>query len=210
MRFFGVPNDRVWQGLYGADPAVFGGGPPVTERPREIIYVGQMVPRKGVDVLLDAFSRSGLASRGWLLRTVGNGPLAEAARATPGCVHHPFLPAPHVADLLRAATICVLPSRDDNWGVALHEGALAGAVIVASHAVGAARDLIADSSDRVVNAGDVAALARIFQSLAEADAAELEQHACDGLTRAEAFGPQRFSVAVHDVVARFCRIPMAA
>jgi len=210
MHYFGVPDDRLWQGLYGADPAIFGEGPPVGDRPREIVYVGQMVHRKGVDVLLEAFRRSGIADRDWLLRTVGNGPLDGAARATPGCIHHPFLSTPRVANLLRAAAICVLPSRDDNWGVALHEGALAGAVIVASDAVGAAQDLIPEGSERVVKAADPAALSRVFQRLAAAEVAELEQHAHDGLARANAFGPARFVTTVNNIVGNLVRIPAAA
>lgn len=204
MHFFGLPKTRVWQGLYGADPDIFVNGPPIADRAREIVFVGQMVHRKGVDVLLEAFSRSGIAEQGWSLRTVGDGPLAKAAMATPGCIHHHFLPPEAVAALLGSAKVSVLPSRDDNWGVALHEAALAGCVIVATDAVGAGKDLLKAGSLLIVRAGDAASLANSLRSLAATDDSALQRYASESKNRAAAFGPARFANAVSDIVHTLC------
>ena len=64
MRFFGVPDGHVREGLYGADAVLFNATTAASGRSKTILFVGQMIERKGVDVLLEGFRASGLESQG--------------------------------------------------------------------------------------------------------------------------------------------------
>lgn len=201
MRFFGVPDRHVREGLYGADAALFNAMTPASRRPKTILFVGQMIERKGVDVLLEGFRASGLQSQGWRLRCIGDGPLSMQATATPGCEHLPFRDAAEVARQLADARLFILPSRNDNWGVALHEAALSRCLLAASSTVGATSELMPDDSPLKFAPGSAVAIRDALRH-----ASTLPDESIDGLAdaahgRAGNFGPARFASEVAGFVA---------
>ena len=201
MRFFGVPDGHVREGLYGADPALFNATTAASSRSKTILFVGQMIDRKGVDVLLEGFRDSELESQGWRLRCIGDGPLAAQAAATPGCDHLPFCDADEVARHLADARLFILPSRNDNWGVALHEAALSGCVLAASSTVGATCELMPAESPLKFTPGSATAVRDALRY-----ASALSDEAIDAISeathaRAGDFGPTRFAREVAGFVA---------
>lgn len=201
MRFFGVPEGHVREGLYGADPALFSGTTAASRRSKTILFVGQMIARKGVDVLLEGFRASGLESQGWRLRCIGDGPLAAQAAATPGCEHLPFCDVAEVARHLADARLFILPSRNDNWGVALHEAALSRCLLAASSTVGATSELMPEDSPLKFAPGSTLAIRDALQH-----ASGLTDEVTDSLAdaahaRAHDFGPARFAGEVAGFVA---------
>ncbi len=120
------------------------------------LYVGRLAPEKGVDVLMRAFA--GINGE---LVIAGTGPeegrlrgLAPPQTRFLGHIDRDELPAWYAA-----ADALVLPSLSEPWGMPLNEAAAAGLPLVASDAVGAARELVEDGRNGfVVPAGDVAAL----------------------------------------------------
>ena len=193
MRFFGVSDGHVREGLYGADPALFNATTAASRRSKTILFVGQMIDRKGVDVLLEGFRASGLESQGWRLRCIGDGPLAAQAAATPGCEHLPFCDAAEVAGHLADARLFILPSRNDNWGVALHEAALSRCLLAASSTVGATSELMPEDSPLKFAPGSAVAIRDALQH-----ASGLTDEVTDSLAdaahaRAHDFGPARFA-----------------
>ena len=196
MRFFGVPDAHVREGLYGADPAMFKATTAASGRSKTILFVGQMIERKGVDVLLEGFRASGLGAQGWRLRCIGDGPLAAQAAATPGCEHLPFCDAAEVARHLADARLFILSSRNDNWGVALHEAALARCLLAASSTVGATSELMPEDSPLKFAPGSAATIRDALKH-----ASTLTGEATDALAdaahaRAHDFGPARFASEV--------------
>ena len=131
------------------------------------LYVGRLAREKGVDVLLSALN--GVDGR---LLIAGSGKeearlraLAPAETRFLGHVDRDELPGWYAA-----ADALVLPSRSEPWGFPLNEGAAAGLPLVATDAVGAARELIEDGvSGFRVPAGDVEALRSALRRLAEDD-----------------------------------------
>ena len=201
MRFFGVPHAHVREGLYGADPALFNATTAASRRSQTILFVGQMIDRKGVDVLLEGFRTSGLESLGWRLRCIGDGPLATLAAVTPGCEHLPFRDAAEVARHLADARLFILPSRNDNWGVALHEAALSRCLLAATSTVGATSELMPDDSPLKFAPGSAVAIRDALQH-----ASGLTDEVTDSLAdaahaRAHDFGPARFTREVAGFVA---------
>ena len=149
LRFLGMPVNRIWTGLYAADPRIFFDeqGP----KSQEFAFVGQLIERKGIDELLQAIRDLGLVSR---ICFVGSGHMKSSVKAS-GCRVLDFMQPEALGQFLRDVKIFVLPSRLDHWGVALHEAALSGCVLVASDRTGAAFDLLLDGENgKIFRHGD--------------------------------------------------------
>jgi glycosyltransferase involved in cell wall biosynthesis len=124
------------------------------------LFSGQLIERKGVDVLLLAFGELAKSRRDIALIILGDGPLRRSLESfvsqdSRELVHF----AGHVeqAELppyFHAAHVFVLPSRHDGWGVVINEACAAGLPVISTSAAGAARDLVVDGSNGFVLARD--------------------------------------------------------
>lgn len=159
------------------------------------LYVGRLAPEKGVDVLLRAFD--GVDGE---LVLAGDGIERERLRsiAPPrtrflGHVERDDLPAWYAA-----ADVLVLPSLSEPWGMTLNEAAAAGLPLVATDAVGAARELVEDGANGfVVPAGDAGALHDALARLST-DAGFRAEAGARSRRRSGTLTPDRWA----DVVAR--------
>ena len=138
-----------------------------------VLYSGQLIRRKGVDLLIEAFARVAGAMPSIHLQLMGSGAdRRELERGIPVALRDrvSFLGHKDPADLpaiFAQADIFVLPSRHDGWGVVVNEALGAGLPIVVSDAVGAARDLVIDGENGlVVEQGSVEELAGALTRLA--------------------------------------------
>jgi glycosyltransferase involved in cell wall biosynthesis len=130
------------------------------------LFCGQMIARKGVDVLLAAFAR---LERGRLLLVGREAELPALLAPLPATVRERivyagFQPPEELPRYFAQADVFVLPSRSDGWGVVINQALGAGLPIVCSDAVGAGHDLVEDEiNGAIVRAGDVDALAAALQ-----------------------------------------------
>ena len=129
----------------------------------ELLFVGQLIPRKGLDLLLRALAP--LGARRWRLHVVGRGPEEEAYRALAAelglgerVLWHGALPNAHVQPLMADADMLVLPSRYDGWGAVVSEALMAGTPVVVSDASGASDLVRREDAGCVVAAGSVESL----------------------------------------------------
>jgi glycosyltransferase involved in cell wall biosynthesis len=139
----------------------------------DVLFSGQLIPRKGVDVLVEAFVRSATAAPHMRLFLLGDGP--ERAQLS-GRIPPPlrerviFLGFRNPQDLpsiFAAADVFVLPSRHDGWGLVVNEALGAGLPIIASDCVGAAHDIVQHGVNGFVTpAEDPGALAEAMTRLA--------------------------------------------
>ncbi len=161
-----VPGDRVVEIPNGV-PAVAGAAPRAAgeEDVPRIVFLGELGPRKGVDVLIDALAR--LAGEGLAWRAVlgGNGAVAAAqAQAqrlgTADRIDFPgWVGEADVDRYLQGSDIFVLPSRAENQPVAILE-AMARARPVIATTIGAIPEQVIDGeTGLLVPPGDVEALA---------------------------------------------------
>ena len=115
---------------------------------KAFLYLGRLINLKGVDILIKAFSL--VKSEDWCLILVGNG---DKENELMDLIHklkipankilfHPFVNSVDVNQVLVAADVFILPSREDGWGVVLNEAASLGKPLIASTMVGAAWHLI--------------------------------------------------------------------
>jgi glycosyltransferase involved in cell wall biosynthesis len=114
------------------------------------LFSGQMIERKGVAVLLEAFSCLARQRPDVVLVLLGDGPLREHyERQTPvelrDRVHFVgWRPQSELPAFFHAADVFVFPSRHDGWGVVIHEACAAGLPIIVSRQTGAAQDLVVE------------------------------------------------------------------
>jgi glycosyltransferase involved in cell wall biosynthesis len=180
-QFRGTGN--VFEAPQAVDPAVFARAVPADERADArarmgaaeegflALFVGRLVPEKGVETLLQAWQRASLPA-GSALAFAGTGPL------TPKGMNVTVLgtiPRDQLPPLYAAADVLVLPSVatatfTEPWGLVCNEAMHQGTPVIASDAVGAAAGgLVVDArTGLVVPAGDADALAARLTALASA------------------------------------------
>lgn len=112
------------------------------------LYCGQLIYRKGVDLLCRAFCELLQAGAEATLTLAGEGPMRESLQqSVPEGFRDRvfFLGFQSVNALPRIfgeADVFVLPSRHDGWGVVVNQAVAAGLPVIATEAVGAAQDLV--------------------------------------------------------------------
>jgi glycosyltransferase involved in cell wall biosynthesis len=179
--------------------AVPRGQPSTTRRrpnhPVRFLFVGQLIPRKGVAELLDAFSELPEGE----LRIAGEGPLQPLVkRAVEGgrVTYLGQIDRPALQQLYADSDVLVLPSRYEVWGLVINEALEHGLPVVATEAVGAVDDLVVDGVNgyvtRTSDLGELReAMARIagwddthWRSAAAASAEIVERWSIDAATAA--------------------------
>ena len=136
------------------------------------LFCGQMIRRKGIDVLLEAYQaawNSGLRARLILVgREAELPPLLEALPvAVRQSIEFAGFQAPDALPAFFAkADVFLLPSRHDGWGVVVNQALGAGLPVITTEAVGAAHDLVKSGVNVIiVTAGESAPLAEALLKL---------------------------------------------
>ena len=141
MRFYGAPAQLVYSPSYSADVSVFSDGEPLEAREKRILFVGQFIDRKNVLMLCEAFLKANVGN-GWTLELCGCGVLRDKLPNHPNIVIHDFVQPEALAAIYRKARIFCLPSKEEHWGLVVHEAALSGCVLLLSNRIGAAADFL--------------------------------------------------------------------
>jgi 1,2-diacylglycerol 3-alpha-glucosyltransferase len=118
---------------------------------RFILFVGRLVPEKGVFDLLHAYAKLGSDLRSQVgLVFAGDGVsrevLCEQAKLVePGIISFcGFAQREDLAGLYALAEFFVLPTHSDTWGLVVNEAMACGLPIVVTNAAGCASDLVQD------------------------------------------------------------------
>lgn len=175
----GADPGRVRVVYDGIDSDLFHPGPRDAARARlarevetrgpVVLYIGNLVPVKGVEVLIDAFAR--LAGQGgdFTGLLIGQGPLRSRLEdhvTRSGLRDRVKLlgPRPHdqLPDWYRAADLFVLPSFSEGVPIVLLEAAACGTPFVASR-VGGIPEIAHLGASRLVPAGDARALSEAIR-----------------------------------------------
>lgn len=156
----GAPAEKVVINAYGVDWGRFAaaGRAPRGDRPLRFLFVGSLIGRKGVPILLDAWRRLAAPAELWLV-----GPCGQRERSLipdlPGLRVVGKVPHSDLPGVYANADVLVLPSLVEGFGLVLLEALAAGLAIVSTPNTGAI-DLVRDPVlGRVVPAGSVEALA---------------------------------------------------
>jgi glycosyltransferase involved in cell wall biosynthesis len=111
----------------------------------EVIFVGQLIHRKGVELLLEAMRPLFGDYQDLALSVVGDGSEAQALRAAARSVElagrvnfEGTVSSDKILARIAMADLLVLPSRWDGWGMVVNEALSVGVPVVASDHCGAA------------------------------------------------------------------------
>lgn len=140
--------------------------------PFRLVYVGQFIKRKRVDLLLKALARSSCAD--FELSLVGGGPQEDALRSLARAIPEARgrvrwigqLPMDAVRQEVARSDCLILPSRHDGWGAVVSEALLAGTRVVCSDACGSSGVVRASGAGSVFRSGDVLDLCRRIEDMA--------------------------------------------
>jgi glycosyltransferase involved in cell wall biosynthesis len=203
LRFIGVPERDIYEGLYSGWTEMFHPGPTLDQRPRRILFIGQYIKRKGIHELAEAWSRFGPAHPEWELHTYGQGPLEGLLRSTPGIHVHPFKQSQEIAAAMRDARFVIMPSLSDHWPLTVHEAASAGCGLLLSKNVGNRFELATDANAIIFPIRDAAALERALVNAATKSEPWLREASQVSVRQASPFGPERFGRVFNEICARF-------
>lgn len=153
-----LPEPNLSRAVLGLQEGVFA-----------LVFIGRLVRRKGLDVLLEALSRIG--NRQWQLIVIGEGPererLDQLSReyGMGGQVFFLGYLEQEKYDYLSVSDAFVLPSHHEGLGIALMEAMSLGLPVISTDS-GGQRDLITDGQNGLlVRPGDPQALAHAIEKL---------------------------------------------
>lgn len=140
---------------------------------RYFLFVGRLVPEKGVFDLLSAYSQMDEGLRQQIgLVFVGDGPCrheleTRAAAVHPGMIRFPgFAQREELPDFYALAEILVLPTYTDTWGLVVNEAMACGLPAIVSQVAGCAPDLIKEHwNGLLIEPGNIPLLKSILASL---------------------------------------------
>lgn len=214
---WGIPPDRIRFLPYAVPRVAVPDGAESPEIPLEgprFLFLGQLCPRKGIDLLL-------LAMRD-VLATHPNARLELAGRDEPGGFYEQMaerldithalrfsgvVDAAHIGSVLQRCDVLILPSRHDGWGVVLNEAASLGKALIASDACGAAHHLIEPEVNGLrFPAGDRSALANAILAYCR-NRVLARRHGGESLRIFEDFTPERNAQRLEDALLSLQSVP---
>jgi D-inositol-3-phosphate glycosyltransferase len=189
IELYGADPQRVETVSPGVDLSVFQPGPAAVARRRlglpadavVLVFAGRIQPLKGPDIVLHAAAellRSRPALAGRLVVVIVGGPSGSEVGAPgrleglaaslnlSGCIRmEPPCPQRELADWYRAATVVLVPSHSESFGLVALEAQACGTPVVAA-AVGGLRTAVRDGYSGVLVEGhDPARYARVLERL---------------------------------------------
>jgi glycosyltransferase involved in cell wall biosynthesis len=137
------------------------------------LFLGRIHEKKGVDLLLNAYAARAQAGAGKLPPLVIAGPCSDtaylqqlqqlAARCPAGSIHWPGMITGDVKwGALRAAETFVLPSHQENFGIAVAEALSCGTPVLISNKVNIWREIQTDAAG-LVDTDDLAGTRRLLE-----------------------------------------------
>jgi glycosyltransferase involved in cell wall biosynthesis len=115
-----------------------------------LLFSGQMIARKGVDTLIEAFTRIARMRPDVALLMLGDGPQRSdyenmvPVELRPSIHFVGHLPQNKLPEHFGAADLFIFPSRHDGWGVVINEACAAALPVITTRQTGAAYDLVED------------------------------------------------------------------
>ncbi len=130
------------------------------------LFVGRIMPRKGLDTLMEAYGRylGRMGKEAWELVLVGNGEIEGMMNSKPRGVR--FTGAKFGDDLCKyygLARMLVVPSYSDPWALVVNEGMASNLPVIVSQGCGASRNLVREGENGwTFKPGDVDTLTNLL------------------------------------------------
>lgn len=171
----GIPRKSIRVIYNGMDTGFFTPSAAARSSKPLFAYVGRLKRYKGVDLILQAFSR--LDRPDAQLAVAGAGDyrdhleeLASALRISDRVRFLGFISAEEKRDLLRKSWATVFASPKEGWGLTNLESQASGTPVIASDSPGLRESLVPDETGMLVPHGDPAALASAMRRIVDSPA----------------------------------------
>lgn len=130
-----------------------------------IVFVGALIQRKGLDILIDAIQQLHRAGNKVTLDIFGSGDAKAFAIEAPNINYRGLIPFGQAQEQIASYDLMVLPSHYDGWGVVINEALCAGVPVVCSDQVGAGVLLQKFGVGEIFASGQSQALASVLANL---------------------------------------------
>jgi len=133
--------------------------------PKRFIYFGRYIASKGINDLWKAFIEiQNETPNEWELWCFGAGEIQPIIH--PKIKHFGFIQSRDIEKYLSNASVFILPSHFEPWGVAVHEFASAGFPLLLSDEIGASEDFLKDGINGFVfQSGNISELKERIQKI---------------------------------------------
>lgn len=203
MRFLGMRDDLVYSGLYAADNQVFRVPDAEMSLRSGVVFVGQLIERKGVRNLAAVASQFEQRGTRLNLKLFGDGPLKEEL-VSRGLDVGSFLGPAELAVVYNSADALILPSYIDHWGVVVHEAALCGCLLLVTRQCGCVHELVEDGvNGYVMKESSPAEILLALNWLRTRGPAEIERGRAESRRRAATISPEKWADTLDKIVDRF-------
>jgi glycosyltransferase involved in cell wall biosynthesis len=188
-RYLGFAQSNIYSGMYGASGKTFKSTVSIEQRSKQIIYVGRLNERKGILELVAGFRRVCSDFPDWRLLVIGAGELEGQIQSSESIELQPFQQPAEVAKLMNDSRIFALASREEHWGLVVHEATLCGCALLLQKSIGAVDDLALDGNAVIFERTEVDLIENAFRSVLSWSAAEFVTAAQVSSEVASGFGP---------------------
>jgi len=175
----------------------------LARKPKSFLFVGRLVKVKGLTALLNGYAMyRSMCSDPWPLICVGAGPLQNEVSSAPGVVSDGFLQPEPLAQRMLEASVFVLPSLFEPWGVVVHEAAAAGMPMIVSEVVGSHVHLVQSGfNGYIAEAGSAESLAKAMLRFHLMDEDSLAKMGNASRQLAEQYTPERWAATLRQIAA---------
>ena len=183
---FLVPGDRQAQlsyhlgykqpfyGLYCANSNNFNNAR-YNSYAKKFLFIGRLIEQKGLRILLESYEKyRNIVSDPWELYIVGEGPLKINCQNRDGVSVKSFVQPSLLCGLFSVSSCFVLPSLHENWGLVIHEAALAGLPIISSSQCGATTWFLRDGKNGYLVEPEIPNLTNALIKISKKSIGELE------------------------------------
>lgn len=168
MKSFGFNNDTIIEGLYGAFEKIFYLDTDIGERNNEFLFVGKLIKRKSIDIIINSFLLYLSFGGSWDLRIIGDGPMKKKIPFHPKIHYDGYNDSRNIAKMMNNSKFLIMISREEHWGTVTCEAAACGLPLIIYNKVGSFQDMFYNNglSTTILNA---IAISKLF---AEAEKVE--------------------------------------
>jgi glycosyltransferase involved in cell wall biosynthesis len=174
---------------------------------RYFLFVGRLVPEKGVFDLLLAYAKLNEATRQQIgLVYAGDGPyrrqLEEQAAGVSGMIRFAgFAQRDQLASYYALAEMLILPTYSDPWGLVVNEAMACGLPVIVSRVAGCAADLVREHwNGLLVSSGDIESLKTAMETIA-CNPDQRASMAANSIQLVSCYTPAEWSRGVMNVMA---------
>lgn len=137
----GFQQSRIFEGNYGAFSNFFFRDKSIKKK-KQFIFVGQLINRKSVLELTEAFQCYKKNGGKWDLLIIGSGELQDSIPQVNGLYVKPFSTVDSIRRLFNESRVNILVSKIEHWGTVVAESAACGCAQILTESVGAFDEIL--------------------------------------------------------------------